>query len=72
MPGPWAWTLIVIAAYAAVFIAVIRGLIDSVDGIAERRSECGRVATLPLRRHQCWHCRHPARWISRPPRTVVH
>ena len=62
MPGPWAWTIIGLASLAALFVAVMafRGLIDSIDGLAERCHRCGRVPLLPLplRRHACWACRH--------------
>jgi hypothetical protein len=68
MPGPWAWSLLAIAVFAAGFVAVMafRGLVDTIDGTAERCSVCGRAGALPLPllRHQCWRCRHPSHGSS--------
>lgn len=75
MPGPWAWTLIGAAALACVFLAVMafRGLVDSIDGVAERCRDCGRVTMLPLpvRGHECWRCRHPGLDIAHRRRTIA-
>jgi hypothetical protein len=36
-------------------------LINTLDGLAARCGECGKLAMLPLPvgRQRCWHCRHP-------------
>jgi hypothetical protein len=59
--GPWATTIVSVAAVAAVFFAVMgfRGLIEGIEGFAGRCADCHRTTLLPLPvSHRCWHCRH--------------
>jgi hypothetical protein len=61
--GPWASVIVAVAAITAVFLVTMafRGLINTLDGLAARCGECGKLAMLPLPvgRQRCWHCRHP-------------
>ena len=60
--GPWESAIVAVSSVAAAFFVVMafRGLIEAWDGFSGRCTACGRATSLPvpLRRPQCWHCRH--------------
>jgi len=74
--GPWESAIIAVAALVAVTVAVLafRGLVESVEGLGNTCESCGRNSAwpLPVKRHQCFHCRHATYDAGRLMRRVVH
>lgn len=60
--GPWAWTVVAVAASVGVFFAVMgfRGLVDAVENFSGRCVGCGRTTLLPMspQSHRCRRCHY--------------
>jgi rRNA maturation endonuclease Nob1 len=67
--GPWATVIVVVAALAATFFAVMawRGLVECFERYSGHCVGCGRTTLLPLspQTHECRRCHHAARRAHR-------